>query len=36
MMLKPDRSDILGFIGATVVAVAIVGLVFLVAGITWP
>jgi len=36
MMLKPDRSDYTGFVGATVVAVAIVGLVFLVAGITWP
>jgi SSS family solute:Na+ symporter len=36
MMLKPDRSDIMGFVAATVVALAIVGLVFLVAGITWP
>ncbi|MBW7996029.1 MAG: sodium:solute symporter family protein [Candidatus Glassbacteria bacterium] len=36
MMLRPDRADILGFVAATVVAGAIVGLVFLVAGITWP
>ncbi len=36
MMQKPDRTDILGFIGATLVAVAIVGVVFLVAGIRWP
>ncbi len=36
MMQKPDRADILGFIAATLVAVAIVGVVFLVAGIRWP
>ncbi len=36
MMQKPDRTDILGFIGATLVAVVIVGIVFLVAGTRWP
>ncbi len=36
MMQKPDRTDILGFVAATLVAVAIVGVVFLVAGIRWP
>jgi solute:Na+ symporter, SSS family len=36
MMQRPDRTDILGFVGASLVAVAIVGVVFLVAGIRWP
>lgn len=36
MMLRPDRTDILGFLGAVIVAFLIVGLVFAVAWVRWP
>ncbi len=35
-MLKPDRTDVLGFLLAVAIAVAIVGLVFLVSWTRWP
>jgi Na+/proline symporter len=35
-MLKPDRTDILGFLLAVLIAAVIVGLVFLVSWVSWP
>ncbi len=36
MMLRPDRTDTLGFLAAVAVALGVVALVFGVAALSWP